>query len=139
MIREKSESSSSRSSPPASRQLPSKPGRVWTVGDLREISAMVVKDPAALLRETDRRGLSPIAFAAFQAAMTSDSLLPLLSLLEPKEAETSQLDKVVTLLEQIAQSQIRIERRLVELESRPAVRALASPQPSRPAGAALRT
>ena len=121
---------------PAQSQAPT--SRIWTVEDLREISALTVRDPAALLRETDRRGLSPIAFAAFQGALTSDRLLPLLDLLEPQEKETSQLEQVIQLLETIAESQVRIERRVVEIESRLAGRASASPPPSKSAAVASR-
>ncbi len=85
-----------------------------------------------MLRETDRRGLAPVQYAAIQAATAVDSLLPLLTLLEPQEKETSQLDQVIQLLEQIAESQSRLERRVVEIESRLAGRASALPQPSRP-------
>lgn len=99
---------------------------------------MAVKDGPSMLRETDRRGLAPVQYAALQAATAADSLLPLLSLLEPQERETSQLDQIVTLLETIAESQVRTERRLVELESRLAGRASASPPPSRTEAAASR-
>ena len=125
--------------PQGPAQGPTPTSRLWTLEDLREIAALTVKDPAGLLRETDRRGLSPIAYAAFQGALTSDRLLPLLDLLEPKEGETSQLDLVVKLLETIAESQARIERRVVEIEFRLAGEASASPPPSRPTAPALRS
>jgi len=101
--------------------------------------AMAVKDGPSMLRETDRRGLAPVQYAAIQASTAADSLLPLLSLLEPQEKETSQLDQVIQLLEQIAESQARLERRVVEIESRLAGRASASPQPSKPGAAASRS
>ena len=101
---------------------------------------MAVKDGPSVLRETDRRGLAPVQYAAIQAATAADSLLPLLSLLEPpQERETSQLDLVVTLLEAIAESQARLERRLVEIESRLAGPPRDSPQPSKTGAAASRS
>lgn len=127
------------SAPPSRTPLGSPPRRrPWSIEDLREIVAAVTDGPS-LLRETDRRGLAPVQYAALQAATATDSLLPLLSLLEPKESETSQLDLVIKLLESIAESQIRIERRVVEIESRLAGRPSASQQPSKPAAAASRS
>lgn len=115
------------------------PARVWTIEDLREIVAQVRPNPDGDLRMLDRRGLGPVHFAAIQAATTADSLLPLLRLLEPPQAEeTSQLDQVVTLLEMIAESQARLERRLVEIESRLVGPQHASPPPSKPEAAASR-
>ena len=144
----RSESSSARASalpstraanaPPPETSGPTPPQRrPWSIEDLREIVAMAVKDGPSMLRETDRRGLAPVQYAALQAATAADSLLPLLSLLEPPQAkETSQLDQIVTLLETIAESQVRTERRLVELESRLAGRASALPPPSKTEAAA---
>ena len=114
--------------------------RMWTVEDLRDHVAMVTADPAGMLRTLDRRGLGPIQFAALQSAIATDSLLPLLALLEPpQEKETSQLDQIIALLKQVAESQIRTERRLVELESRLAGKASPSPQPSRSEAPASRS
>jgi len=58
-------------------------------------------------------------------------------LLDPPEAkEQTQLDQVIALLEAIAEAQLRLEARLVAIESRVAARSVASlppPAPARPA------
>lgn len=121
------------------RTLPTPQRQPWSMQDLREIVAMAVQDGPAILRETDPRGLAPIQFAAIQAATTADLLLPLLSLLEPpQEQEKSQIDQIIVLLETIAESQSRLERRLVEIESRLAGPQRDSPQLSKPRTAASR-
>jgi hypothetical protein len=94
---------------------------MWTVDLVKEILAGTA-DPN-LIREADRKGLNAVTFAALKAAAQADSLAPLLQLLDPPDREeTTQLDKVVTLLEAIAESQGRLERRLARLESALAAR-----------------
>ena len=72
---------------------------------------------AETLRVVDSKGMLPATFAMIHAATAADSLLPLRELLEPPEGE-SKLQQVIDLLTAIAESQIRIERRLVAIESR---------------------
>jgi len=57
-----------------------------------------------------------VASAALSAASKVDSLTPLLDLLEPKQGESSQVENMLSLLEKIAESQIRLESKLVALE-----------------------
>jgi hypothetical protein len=89
----------------------------WQVQDLVDIEMGVV--PPETLREVDGKGMSPATFAMIHAATAADSLLPLRELLEPPEGE-SKLQQVIDLLTAVAESQIRIERRLTALESRTA-------------------
>jgi hypothetical protein len=77
---------------------------------------MTVENSQDMLKEFDLRGLSPVAFAAFQAALASDSLLPLLSLLEPPKGETSKIDVLIEAVEMVLDSQKRIESRLAAIE-----------------------
>ena len=91
----------------------------WSVEDLREILAGTVEDSEAAerIRTPDRKGLSPVSFAAMRAAATTDSLLPLLDLMEPPgEGEKAKLDLVLDLLERIAQGQLALARRMDALE-----------------------
>jgi len=92
----------------------------WSVEDVKEILAGTV-DPAMVqerIRTADRKGLSPVTFAAMKAAATADSLLPLLELLEPPgEQEKSKIDLMLDLLERIAEGQIGLARRMDALES----------------------
>ncbi len=92
---------------PQAPQAPAVTKRIWTIEDLREIQALTVRDPGALLRERDRRGESPVAFAAIQAALTSDRLLPLLDLLESKEGE-SKIEILVAAVEALLDGQKEI-------------------------------
>ncbi len=103
----------------------------WSVEDIEEILTGEVEDGQVLerLRTADRKGLSPTSFAALKAAATADSLTPLLALLDPPtEQETSSIDLVLTLLERVAESQLRIEQRLGAIESRLGAQPLASPR-----------
>jgi hypothetical protein len=105
----------------------------WSVEDIKEILAGEVEDGQVLerLRTADRKGLSPVAFAALKSASTADSLLPLLELLEPPtQEEASRMDLVLELLERIAEGQVQLERRLATIESRLAGTNASSPQPS---------
>ena len=90
--------------------------KVWAIDDLRRIQTMAVDGSKEMLREIDKRGLSPVSFAAFQAALSSDSLLPLLSLLEPKEGE-SKIDVLVSAIEKVldTQKQIIAEQAVMKL------------------------
>jgi len=83
---------------------------------LRTIQHMTVENSQELLREFDKRGLSPVSFAAFQAALTSDSLLPLLGLLEPKQGE-SKIDVLVEAIEKVLDTQKQILAEQVQIRS----------------------
>ena len=86
------------------------------------------------LRFRDSRGLDPTSYAVLRTARRTESLTALLSLLDPPEkAEQTQLDQVISLLEGIAETQLRMEKRLVSLESRLAARSVALPPPLAPA------
>ena len=99
---------------PPSPQSSNSTRRPWSVSDIREVLAGV-SDPAAI-GQRDRKGLNATTYAVLQAAAATDSLLQLLDLLQESE-ESSKIDQVITLLEQIGASQIRIERRLFVIES----------------------
>lgn len=74
---------------------------------------------AVAREQRDRRGLSPTQTAALIAAKASEEASAKLdTLLAPPEQETSQLQVIVDLLARIAESQVRMERRLAALESR---------------------
>ena len=97
----------------------------WSLEDVRDILAGTV-DPARS-RITDRKGLSPVAFAALKAATVTDSLLPLLELLEPPgDEEKGKLDVLLELLERIAEGQVVLGQRLAIIESTLAGRSGAS-------------
>jgi hypothetical protein len=53
------------------------------------------------LHQSDRRGLTPVAYAALVAAQVSISLLPLLALLDPPEAGEDRIAQMLILLESI--------------------------------------
>lgn len=112
----------------------SKRGRTpWSLGDIKEILAGDVEDGEVLdrLRTPDRKGLSPVAFAALKAAATADSLTPLLELLDPpREDEVSKMDLVLELLEQIAANQLELAQRMHAIESRLAGKDVPSLSPS---------
>jgi len=117
-------------SPPArisqQNKRPSSPkrSRTWSLEDLRTIQHMTAENSQDLLREFDARGLSPVSFAAFQAALTSDSLLPLLGLLEPKKGESKidvlveAIEKVLDVQKQILAEQVQIRSMLVAIGRR---------------------
>ena len=101
--------------------MTTQPARLpWSLEDVREILAGTM-DPDRIqerIKTPDRKGLSPVAFAALRAAATADALTPLLELLEPPgEEEKAKLDLVLDLLERIAESQIELGRRMDALES----------------------
>jgi hypothetical protein len=77
---------------------------------------MTAEDPGEMLRELDARGFSPVTFAAIMSALQTDSLLPLLSLLEPPKGETSKIDVLIEAVEKVLDSQKRIESRLAAIE-----------------------
>jgi hypothetical protein len=81
--------------------------RVWGIEDLRNLKSMTAEAPNEMLRELDMRGMSPVTFAAIMAALQTDSLLPLLSLLEPKEGE-SNIDVLVSAIEKVLDTQKQI-------------------------------
>ena len=93
-----------------------------------------------LLRWADSRGMSAAIYAILRTATQTDHLIPLLALLEPPQAEEqTQLDRIVTLLEQIADSQLRLEHRILAVESALAARHGTSPRPSANARAGSQT
>jgi hypothetical protein len=100
----------------------------WQAQDLRDIEMGTV--PHETLREVDSKGMSPVTFAMIHAATAADSLLPLRALLEPPEGE-SRLQQILDLLTAVAESQIRIERRLTALESK-------TPRPNESSGGLTR-
>ena len=111
---------------PTAKGDPSLRGRPWSLDPIREVLAGTT-DPE-ILRAVDRKGMSSSQFALLQTAATADDLRRLLSLLEPPdEAEPSGLDRILTLLETIAEGQIRIETRLAALEHVTGLRAAVSP------------
>jgi len=82
------------------------------------------------LRATDSRGMNATSYAVLRTARRTESLTALLTLLDPPEAkEQTQIDQVIALLEGIAEAQLRMEKRLVALESRLAASSRASPSP----------
>jgi hypothetical protein len=87
---------------------------IWRVSDVGEILAGAT-DPRKI-SEKDRIGLTPVTYSAMEAARAANALMPLLELLEPTEAEQDKLQLLLDLLEKIADSQIRTERRLALLE-----------------------
>lgn len=90
-------------------------GRVpWSVEDLREILNGSVADPQVqeLLRTADRKGLSPVSFAALRAAATADSLTPLLELLEPPQEGEDRMEQMLRALEAVAERLDRIEAKV---------------------------
>ena len=112
----------------------------WSVSDVREILNGDVQDDVAQnrLRTADRKGLTPVAFAAMKAAAAADSLMPLLELLDPpREDEVSKMDLVLQLLEQIAASQLELVHRMHAIESRLGGKDVPSPSTTsvRPASA----
>lgn len=78
---------------------------------------MSVEDPGAMLRELDRRGMSPVTYAAIMSALASDSLLPLLSLLEPPQGEASKTDAILEALERVLDSQRQILAEQAQIKS----------------------
>ena len=91
----------------------------WSVDDLKGILAGEDSQVTESLRTADRKGLTPTSFAVLTTAAKTDALMPLLELLEPPTAdEASKADLMLDLLERIAESQVRIEARLADIESR---------------------
>ena len=74
-----------------------------------------LEDARRILNTYDRKGLTPVSYAALTAARNTESLLELKSLLDPPKAEEqSQMDLVLDLLERIALSQVRAEQTQAE-------------------------
>lgn len=70
-----------------------------------------------LLNSFDRKGLTPITFAALSTARDTHDLLALKQLLDPpKPDEQSQMNLVLELLERIAESQARTEEAQARME-----------------------
>ena len=116
---------------------PARPKRqVWTDTRIAEMTEGTMPDARIqeTLRATDSRGMNPTSYAVLRTARRTESLTALLTLLDPPEArEQTQIDQVLRLLEAIAEAQLRLEARMVALESRLTARSMASPQPSAPA------
>ncbi|TPG37936.1 hypothetical protein EAH89_29760 [Roseomonas nepalensis] len=101
---------------------------------MRSLLAGVMPDQPTALREVDMLGMTPGMSAMLRAATQTDSLLPLLDLLEPKASEEpSKVDQILDLLQQVASSQLRQEKALAVIGQRLAVleqRTGGSPMPS---------
>ena len=121
---------------PAPTTTPRPKRRIWSDTQIAEMTDGVMPDAKIqeALRSRDSRGLDPTTYAVLMTARRTEALTPLLALLDPPEAkEQTQLDQVIALLEAIAEAQLRLEARLVAIESRVAVRSMASLPPSLPA------
>ena len=76
------------------------------------------KEKARLLRDRDRAGLSFGQWALAEAvSQGADATMMLRELSEPTPAESAKLDRMLNLVESMAQAVIRIEHRLILLES----------------------
>ncbi len=73
---------------------------------------------AVLQGARDRKGFSPALWATLQTAIGIERATAMLAKLTapPQPKEESQIDQMVTLLEGIAEAQIRMERRQVAVE-----------------------
>ena len=113
--------------------------RTWSDEQIAALTEGTMPDDRIqeAMRSRDSRGLDPTTYAVLRTARRTEALTPLLALLDPPEAkEQTQLDQVIALLEAIAEAQLRLEARLVAIESRVAARSVASlppPAPARPA------
>ena len=81
-------------------------------GQLPEVKAQ------AVLTRRDKRGLNGVAWSAIQAAANSESLLALLTLLEPTEKEANTSQMILDLLMAQAEAITRIEKKQITLESK---------------------
>ena len=127
---------------PAPTTPPRARRRVWSDEQVSALTEGVMSDDRIqeALRFRDSRGLDPTSFAVLRTARRTESLTPLLALLDPPEAkEQTQLDQVLRLLEAIAEAQLRMEQRMVALECRLAGRFAASPLPPLPGRPGSRT
>ena len=114
---------------PTPKGDPSLKGRPWSIDPIREVLNGTAEP--GILRAVDRKGMTSAQYALLRTAATADELRALLSLLEPPDgAEQTGLDRILTLLETVAESQIRIEARLAALGSAIASLAAASPDVS---------
>ena len=92
---------------PPARPSSNQTNRVWRITDLRGVLDGTL--PPERAREADHRGLSMTTYSAMKAAVTTNALLLLLDLLDPTTEGASQIDTVISLLQAIAASQLRIE------------------------------
>ncbi len=115
---------------------PRRPKRaLWTDALIADLLAGTMTDERIreMLPKRDARGMDALVFSALRAARIGQDLTALLGLLEPPSAkEKTELDVMVTLLERIAESQIRIERRLDALESAGTARSAVWQRPLEP-------
>lgn len=101
---------------PPARPAGNRKNGSWNTGHLRGV--LDGSSPPEQAREADRRGLSMVNYGAMEAAVAANALLPLLNLLDPKTTEgASKIDVVISLLEAIAASQLRMEKMLSTLVS----------------------
>jgi len=117
---------------PASPTPPRAKRRIWSDTQIAEMTEGTMPDAKIqdALRATDSRGMNATSYAVLRTARRTESLTALLTLLDPPEAkEQTQIDQVIALLEGIAEAQLRMEKRLVALESRLAASSRASPSP----------
>ena len=71
-----------------------------------------------ILTAKDRRGLNGVMWSAIQAGANSESLLALLTLLEPTEKEANTSQMILDLLMAQAEAITRIEKKQITLESK---------------------
>jgi hypothetical protein len=83
------------------------------------------------LHQSDRRGLTPVAYAALEAARVSTSLLPLLALLDPPEAGEDRIAQMLILLESIDLRMKKLEVKLDQIAGDSRASGLQSVLPSR--------
>ena len=110
--------------------------RTWSDTEISALTEGTMSDDRIreTLHGTDSRGMTPTSYAVLRTARRTESLTALLTLLDPPEArEQTPIDQVLRLLEAIAEAQLRLEARMVAIESRLTARSMASPQPSAPA------
>ena len=114
---------------PASPTPPRPKRKTWSDEQIASLTEGTMPDDRVqeALRGTDSRGMTPTSYAVLRTARRTESLTALLTLLDPPEnAEQTQIDQVLQLLEGIAEAQLRMEKRLVSIESRLAGRFVAS-------------
>ena len=97
-----------------------KPVREVAAFEMSDLSALATssmpRDKAsALYALRTQLGLTPLQWATLKSATNTDALMPLLGLLEAPEGP-GPLERIVELLEQVAESQVRLEQRLGAVE-----------------------
>jgi hypothetical protein len=67
------------------------------------------------LHVSDRRGLTPVAYAALEAVPASTALLPLLTLLDPPEAGEDRMGQMLALMESIYVTLGKLETKIHQI------------------------